>query len=114
MLAVLRKKSAATATMWAASLSLTVFWIANILKEAYPPVKATFNFYAPVGPLLGLFCLSLIIFLAAVWALAKAEAFTVRISDKASFLVYVLATSLFFLMVFPPFFEPIVDMLAGK
>lgn len=114
MLALLKSETAGTATIWAASLGLTVFWILNIFKEAYPGVKSTLNFYAPVGPLLGLFLVGLVVFLVTMLILTKTTAFTSKVSDKVTFWVFALAIVLFFLMVFPPFFEPIVGALSGK
>jgi hypothetical protein len=97
----------------AASLSLTVFWILNIFKEAFAPVKKVLGFYAPVGPLLGLFIVCLVVFFAGGYVIAS-RGLDKRLSDKKTLFLYVGTVILFFLMVFPPFFEPIVQVLAGK
>ena len=97
----------ANAILWSAGASLTFFWILNIFKEAFDSVKNLLNFYPSVGPLLGLFTFSL-----AVFVVASIIFNAVRIkSQKASFLVMVISAIVFLLMVFPPFFKPIVEFL---
>lgn len=102
------------AALWGASLSLTFFWIINILKEAYPSFKSFLAFYPAVGPLLGLFIAAVLVFLVATFVLVKVNKFTAKFSESASFWVYVVSVLLFFLMVFPPIFEPIAEIIAGK
>lgn len=94
----------------AAGLTLNFFWILNILKESYAEVKSVLNFYAPVGPLLGLFISSLIVLFLSylVFAMTKPK------SQKAAFWLYTISIITFFLMVFPPIFKPFVDILTGK
>jgi len=98
------------AILWAAGVSLTVFWKLNILKEAYVPVKNFLNFYPPVGPLLGLFIFSGLAFIISffVFSLLKLK------SQKVAFWVLLISSIVFFLMVFPPMFEPVVGLLTGK
>ena len=94
----------------AAGLTLNFFWVLNIFKESYAGVKSVLNFYAPVGPLLGLFIFSGIVFLLSylVFVMIKPK------SQKTAFWVYTISIIVFFLMVFPPIWEPIVDILTGK
>ena len=96
--------------LWAAALTLNFFWILNILKESYKGVKDLLNFYPPVGPLLGLFIFSGIVFFVSILILLMIK----PKSQRTAFLVYVTSALVFFLMVFPPVWEPIVDILAGK
>lgn len=96
------------AILWAASFSLTFFWILNIFKESYKAVKDFLNFYSPIGPLLGLFTFSIVVFIL-VFLLFR----SFRIKDqRKSYWVVVIFSLLFLLMVFPPIFEPIVKLLA--
>lgn len=96
--------------LWAAALTLDFFWILNILKESYKGVKAFLNFYPAVGPLLGLFIFSGIVFVLSylVFAMIKPK------SQKTVFWFYTISAIVFFLMVFPPIFQPFVDTLTGK
>ncbi len=107
-------KNLAVAALWGATKALTVFWIVNILKEAYKPVKDVLGFYSPVGPLLGLFLVSLAVFVVVTYVLAKSTNLTQKLSEKTTFWAYAGSVALFFVMVFPPVFEPIVNVLAGK
>ena len=102
--------SLANGYLVAASLTFTVFWVANILKEAYPSVKEFLEFYKPIGPLLGLFALSL-----ASLVIFSAVFQVVRIKNQ-NFAVWFFAISAlaFAVMVFPPVFEPIVHILGGE
>lgn len=92
---------------FAAAISLTFFWILNILKETYKSAKDPLNFYPPIGPLLGLFISSIVVFIISLIALR----FVKVGSQKTAFIVLCVSSILFFFMVFPPFFEPIVDLL---
>ncbi len=94
----------------AAGLTLNFFWVLNILKESYAGVKSVLNFYAPVGPLLGLFISSIIVLFLSymVFAMIKLK------SQKTAFWFYTLSAVIFFFMVAPPFFKPFVDILTGK
>src|SRR3989344_2523368 len=84
--------------LWAAALTLNFFWILNILKESYKGVKDLLNFYPPVGPLLGLFIFSGIVFFVSILILLTIK----PKSQRTAFLVYVTSALVFFLMVFPP------------
>lgn len=97
----------ANSILWSASLALTFFWVLNILKEVFSSVKNFLNFYSPVGPLLGLFLFSgLFAFVAYLIILTVKPA-----SQKLAFWSYLISAVVFFLMVFPPIFEPLVDIL---
>lgn len=96
----------ANSILWTASLTLTFFWVLNILKEIFSGVKNFLNFYPSVGPLLGLFLLSsLFTFVAYLIVLSVKPA-----SQKLAFWSYLISAIIFFLMVFPPIFEPLVDI----
>ena len=94
----------------AASLTFTVFWVANILKESYPSVKEFLEFYKPIGPLLGLFALSLaaLVIFSALFQVVKIK------NQNLAVWFFIVSTVVFAVMVFPPVFEPIVHTLAGK
>lgn len=94
----------------AAGLTLNFFWILNILKESYKEVKAFLNFYPDVGPLLGLFIFSGIVFFISLVVLVMIK----PKSQKTAFWFYALSAVIFFFMVAPPFFKPLVDILTGK
>lgn len=96
--------------LWAAALTLNFFWILNILKESYKEVKAFLNFYPAVGPLLGLFLSSAVVLCLSyfVFAMIKPK------SQKTAFWFYTISAIVFFFMVFPPIFNPFVDILTGK
>ena len=100
--------SLANGYLLAAGLTFIVFWVANILKESYPSVKELLEFYKPIGPLLGLFALSL-----AVLVIFSAFFQVIKIKNQ-NFAVWFFAISAlaFAVMVFPPVFEPIVHTLA--
>lgn len=93
-------KNKAISTIWACSLTLTFFWVLNILKEANPAVKNFLNFYPPVGPLLGLFLVSILFFLTTLLVFPKKGE-----DQKRAFWVLIISAIIFFLMTFPPIFE---------
>src|SRR3989344_5275123 len=95
--------SSANSYLISSGLALHFFWILNIFKEAYPGVKGFLTFYDPVGPLLGLFILSAAAFFVfvIVFKLIKIN------NQRFAYWVFVSATIIFVLMVFPPVFEPI-------
>lgn len=95
--------------LYSASITLTFFWILNIFKESFDAVKSSLNFYPPVGPLLGLF-LSSILFLAVLSVMVPV--FKPR-NQKLSFWMLVMSAIIFLFMVFPPIFEPLVDIIKG-
>lgn len=99
--------SSANGYLVSAALTLMVFWVSTILKAAFPGVKSLLSFYNPIGPLLGLFAISLISFL-----LFAAIFKVVKIKNQAFALwFFVISTILFAVMVFPPIFEPIAHTL---
>ena len=90
-------------------LTLNFFWVLNIFKEAYPNVKDFLTFYKPIGPLLGLFILSSFVFVLFLIVFKF-----VKIQDqKKVFWFFVLSCLVYFLMVFPAVFEPLVDIIKG-
>lgn len=96
--------------LWAAAFVLNFFWIINIFKEAFSEVKSFLNFYPPVGPLLGLYIFSGIVFLISYAAVVMIK----PKSQKSAFWIYVISAVAFFFMVFPPIFIPIAHLLAEK
>ena len=102
--------------MGGTAAGLHVFWILNVLKEAFVGVKNVLNFYPPVGPLLGLFTagvLSIVGFTIAAYYTFGKNASTPGF-QRHVFWFYVLSAVVFALMVFPPFSEPLVELLSGK
>lgn len=93
--------------IWAGSFSLTFFWVLNILKERFSGIKNFLNFYPPIGPLLGLFIFSILIMILSLFVL---KSFNLKSQKKAYFTILISAI-LFFLMVFPPIFEIVVNFL---
>ncbi len=92
-----------------AAIALVAFWVLGILKVAFPGVKSLLAFYKPIGPLLGLFTVSIIIFI-----VFSAIFHVVRVRDQTfAFWFFVISTILFAIMVFPPIFEPIAHTLGG-
>jgi|SRR3989344_9522321 len=91
-------------------LTLTVFWILNILKTAFPTVKSFLIFYEPVGPLSGLYIISILFF---ILLTAIFISFKIR-SQTHAYRIYVVSIILFVIMVSPPIFEPIAHILGGK
>jgi hypothetical protein len=87
--------------LWAGSFSLTFFWVLNILKEGFSFIKDFLNFYPPVGPLLGLFIFSILVFILSIFVLRSFK----LTNQKKAYFAYVFSAILFFLMVFPPIFK---------
>lgn len=100
-------KTITSHSLMSVAISLNAFWIINLAKTANESVKDTLDFYSPVGPLLGVFVASLVVLGLAFWVLRAAH---VRISEKFAYRFYVATAILFFLMVFPPIFEPIAEL----
>ncbi|MDP2720907.1 MAG: hypothetical protein Q8O75_03135 [bacterium] len=100
--------SLANGYLVAAGLTFIVFWITNILKESYPSVKEFLEFYKPIGPLLGLFALSLasLVIFSTVFQIIKIK------NQNIAVWFFIISAVLFAIMVFPPVFEPIVHTLA--
>ena len=101
--------SLANGYLVAAGLTFIVFWKINILKEAYPSIKSFLEFYKPIGPLLGVFAVSLVAFFifSALFQLIKVK------NQGFAFWFFAISAVVFALMVFPPIFEPIVHILTG-
>ncbi len=111
-----RIKAKSNSVILAAAITLNFFWVLNILKEAYKPVKDFLNFYNPTGPLLGLFIASLIVFALSmiIFSLIFGNSLSKKGAQKFAIWFYIVSVILFFFMVFPPVFEPIVEILTGK
>jgi len=105
-----QKSQQINSILLAAGLALNFFWVLNVLKESYAGVKSVLNFYAPVGPLLGLFISSSIVFFISFVVLVMIK----PKSQKTAFWFYTISAIVFFFMVFPPIFKPFVDILTGK
>lgn len=90
-----------------AGIALVVFWVLGILKVAYPGVKSTLAFYDPIGPLLGLYTVSTVVFVifSAIFQVMKIK------NQAFAFWFFVISAILFAIMVFPPVFEPIAHAL---
>lgn len=94
----------------AIAISFVVFWVLTLLKAAYPALKSTLSFYDPIGPLLGLYTVSTIVFV-----VFSALFHVVKIKNQVfAFWFFVVSTIIFAIMVFPPIFEPIAHVLEGK
>lgn len=110
------KISSANTVLISGGLTLVVFWVLNILKTASSAVKNFLTFYKPIGPLLGLYIISIISFF-----IFRVILKNVKIKNPASpagsqnqaFGFYVVSIVLFVFMVFPSIFEPIVHILNG-
>lgn len=93
--------------LWAGSFTLSFFWVLNILKESFSVIKNFLNFYPPVGPLLGLFIFSILVFILSLFVLKSLN----LSNQKKAYFALIISAILFFLMVFPPVFEIIVGFL---
>lgn len=94
----------------AAAITFATFWVLGILKAAYPAVKSLLSFYDPIGPLLGLYSVSIVVFV-----IFSAFFQVVKIKNQSfAFWFFVVSTILFAVMVFPPIFEPIAHALGGE
>src|SRR3989344_6382268 len=95
--------SQASGYLIAAGLTFIVFWAVNILKESYPAINSFVEFYKPIGPLLGVFAVSLLAFLifSALLQLVKIK------NQDFAFWFFAISAIIFALMVFPPIFGPI-------
>ena len=96
----------AISTIWAASFTLTFFWVINIIKEANPQFKNSLNFYSPIGPLLGVFLLSLfsLFVFTIVFRVIKPA------NQKLAFWVLLISSIVFFFMTFPPIIGWIINL----
>jgi|GEM_PF-2416972 len=103
----------AAAMMYSASLSLTVFWVLTILKEAFKAINQALNIHKGIGPLLSLFVISmLVLFLAYSPLLGYIKNIKNKSGQVAkAFAFLVVATIVFTLMTAPLFYEPVVDLL---
>src|SRR3989344_5739995 len=85
-------------------LALYGFWILNVFKEAYQPIKDFLSFYGPIGPLLGLFVFSTAAFV--LFLIIFNNVFKIK-NQTFSFWFFVVSTLIFPLLVFPPVFGTI-------
>ncbi len=88
--------------------TLTFFWVINLVKTASKGFGDALNFYPPIGPLLGVYLLSL-----GAFGLFMFLFKPLKVSSTVAFWFYVTATTLFFFMVFPPIFEPIAHVIGA-
>lgn len=95
--------------MLAGGTSLNAFWVLNICKEAYPAFKELLNFYPVTGPLLGLYLASFATFVV-VFVLVRSMRWG-SATERILRWYFMLSVLLFFLMTFPPVWEPIVGVL---
>ena len=98
------------AALFSAATSLNAFWILIVLKGAYPAISKFMNFYPPIGPLLGLYIFSTLIFVLCFFA----GWFAFRDRDKVSTLLYryFIASVIFYaLITLPVFHEPLIHLL---
>lgn len=102
-----QKAIKANCILLAASVSLYFFAVLNIIKEANSNIKELLNFYPMVGPLLGLFSSSIIIYILSFFVITGVK----PSNQKLAFLVFLITAIGFFLLVFPPVYEPIVHLL---
>jgi hypothetical protein len=91
----------------AGGLTLTVFSLVNILKTAYPGIENLLTLYEPIGPLLGIYLISTLSFFFFLSTL-KIE------SQRRAYQLYIISIILFVLLVFPPIFEAIAQLLGGS
>ncbi len=94
----------------AAAIAFVSFWVLGILKVAYPGVKSLLSFYDPIGPLLGLYSVSILVFVlfSVIFQFSKIK------NQAFAFWFFVVSTILFAIMVFPPIFEPMAHALGGE
>jgi hypothetical protein len=102
------KKNLANSLVITTGSTLTFFWVVNIVKTADKGFSDVLNFYPPVGPLLGVYLLSLVAF-----ALFMVLSRSLKVNSAVAFWFYVITTLLFFFMVFPPVFEPVAHVIGG-
>lgn len=102
--------SSANRVLVSVALSLSVFWVLNILKTAYPIVKSNLTWYRPIGPLLGVYVVSIGFLLLFLLVLRVKK----MMNQALAYWIYVVAIILFAVMVFPPVFEPIAHLLGGS
>ena len=107
-----RKISSANNVLISTSLTLTLFWILNILKTANPTAKNFLAFYKPIGPLLGVYIISILSFFLFRIILNSTQKTKIKEGRYNQVLLfYIISVLLFALMVFPPIFEPIAHLL---
>jgi len=96
--------------IFAAATSLNAFWILIVLKGAYPAVSAFMNFYPPIGPLLGLYISSILIFVLCFLVCR----FVFHSTDKAltPFYWYFIGSVILYVFItLPVFHGPLIDLL---
>ncbi|MBI2595524.1 hypothetical protein HYW46_02185 [Candidatus Daviesbacteria bacterium] len=93
--------------IYSSGTALTFFWILNIFKESFNVVKDFLNFYPPVGPLLGLFLSSSLLFILCFVIIPTFK----PINQKFSFIFLWVSAVVFCLMVFPPISELFIKLI---
>ena len=108
-------KPESISSIWGGAASVTTIWVLVILKEAYKPIDSVLNFYKPVGPLLGIFVVSLIVFWAVCsFRLSKIKELPPNKLAKElynSLKWFIIASVLVLFMTFPPIYNIVVDIL---
>ncbi len=109
------KSEQAVSVLVAGSVSLNAFWVFTILAESYKAFHDLFNVYDPIGALLGVFLASLLMFVLAMFGTQKylsTNKVNLKKVETNVINAYVVSIVLFFFMVFPAFFSPIVDVIS--
>lgn len=100
--------------LYAASVSLTLFWVLIIVKESNASVNTFLNIHKGVGPLLSLFVISILALIVG-YVLAMGLLHKAKLDGqkqlKRAFWVLIIAVIIFTFMTAPPFFQPIVEIL---
>jgi len=101
------------AMLIAAGKSLNIFWILNILKEAFPAVKSVLNFYPVTGPLLGIYLTSIFVLVLAFFIVRSMPFSGSRAYGTFAGWYFVVSVLVFFFAIFPPVYVPIVEWIVS-
>ena len=100
--------------LYAGTAGLTVFWLTIIVKGVVSGVKSALNFYPDVGPLLGMFLVGFLTFIATYYLvvriMSEQKKSVLTKHERTASILFVVSTVVIFIMTFPPIFEPIVDL----
>ena len=109
-----RNLNTINAMLLATAFSATIFWIMNIFKVVSPGFNSFLQVYKPAGPLSGLFVYSVAGFVVfwLLWSLFSMKA-NAKKYLKASIITFYVTIVLFFFMVWPGIFGPVVEFLKG-
>jgi len=109
--------SQSVGAMYAGVITLNAYWILIFFKHSFKSFSNALNWYDPVGPLMSLFIIGLLVFVAScLWisnSLQDASEKELRKHTKTALELLVVSAILVFFMTFPPFFEPIADAIFG-